>query len=52
MNGYTQAVNPAQAGGLYQNKADLSDVEDEFAAWERQQANNDMSGVFKPLDNK
>ena len=52
LNGYTQAVNPAQAGGLYQNKADLSDVEDEFAAWERQQANNDMSGVFKPLDNK
>ena len=52
MNGYTQAVNPTQAGGLYQNKADLSGVEDEFAAWERQQANNDMSGVFKPLDNK
>lgn len=42
-NGYAQAPVGAQAG---------SGVEDEFAAWERQQTNNDMSGVFKPLDNK
>ena len=42
-NGYAQAPVGAQAG---------SGIEDEFAAWERQQNNNDLSGVFKPIDNK
>lgn len=43
-NGYAHA--PARAGSV------SNGVEDEFAAWERQQKNNDLSGVFKPLDNK
>ena len=40
----------ASAGRQIQN--DLSSVEDEFAAWESQQKNSDLTGVFKPLNDK